>query len=136
MAVSLHTWRGSKALMLGHLKDLGVTNCLQTRQPQENMDYNLSPQVQKNHLTSDPPASKKQVLICSFFVFFFFYTLSSCEKLSITCLEACLGGTWLAFGQRLSLMPTPVLGVSGKEYWLEGRLSITTVLPGYLSHLV
>lgn len=48
--------------MLGHLKDLGVTNCLQTRQPQENMDYNLSPQVQKNHLTSDPPASKKQVL--------------------------------------------------------------------------
>lgn len=58
--------------MLGHLKDLGVTNCLQTRHPQENMDHNLSPQVQKNHLTCDPPASKKQVLTYMLVLWLFF----------------------------------------------------------------
>lgn len=57
------------------------------------------------------------------------------SSLNITFLEACLGNAWLAFGQRLSLLLTPVLGVSGKEYWLEGRLGTTSVLPGCLGHL-
>lgn len=32
------------------------------------------------------------------------------SSLNIACLEACLGNDWLAFGQRLSLLPNPVLG--------------------------
>lgn len=84
--VSLHTWRGSKALMLGHLKDLGVTDCLQTRHPQENMDHNLSPQVQKNHLTLTHQPLRSRYLYAHSLCCFSFYTVSSCEKLS---LEAC-----------------------------------------------
>lgn len=68
--------------------------------PKENMDPSLSAQAQKNHLTPDPPASKKQVLIMLILCIIFPSTLSVPlrSSLNITFHEACLGDAWLAFG--------------------------------------